>query len=64
MNSRLSHELDSQMNLMQTQIKRANNSAINDRVLPEIQNIIGNLPLDQNGTGTSTSSNEPGFGDV
>ena len=34
------------------QINRAIGSAINDRVLPEIQNMIGNLHADQNGTGT------------
>ena len=54
----LSQELDSLMNLMQTQINRAISSAINERALPEIQNIMGNLPWDQNGTGTGTSSNE------
>ena len=33
-------------------------------VLPEIQNIMSNLPFDQNGTGTDTSSDERGFGYV
>ena len=38
---------DSQMNVLQAHINSAISSAINDRVLPEVQNIMGNLPLDQ-----------------
>ena len=37
-------------------------SAIIDRVLPEIQNVIGKLPLDHNGNGTGTSLNDQGLG--
>ena len=62
--ARLSQEMDSLMNLMQTQNYRAISSAINDILLPEIQNIMSSLPLDQNVTGKGTSSNERGFGNV
>ena len=55
MNARLSQEMNSQMRVMQTQINRAISSGINNRVIPEIQNKIGSLPLDQNGTGTANS---------
>ena len=55
MNARLSQEMDSLMNLMQTQIIRAISSAIDDRVLPGIHNIMSSLPLDQNVTETTTS---------
>ena len=61
MTARLSQEMDSLMKLMLTQINSAITSAINDRVTPEIQNIMGSLPLDQNGTGTGTSSNVQGL---
>ena len=52
------------MNVQQAQINRAISSAKNDRVLPEIQNVMGNLPSDQNGTQTGASSDERGFGNV
>ena len=51
MNARLSQELDSLMNVIQTQINKAISLAITDRKLPEIQSIKGGLPLDQNGAG-------------
>ena len=55
--------MDSLSILMQTQIDRANISAINnERVLPEKQNIKSNLPLDHSGSGTRTYSDERGFG--
>ena len=47
MNIRLSREIDSLMNVMQTQINMAVGSAMNDRVLPETQNIKGSLLLHQ-----------------
>ena len=58
MNARLSQEIDSLLNLMQTQINRAISSAINDKVLPEIQNTMGNFFQDKNGIRTGTSSDE------
>ena len=36
------------MALMQAQVNWAISSGINDSVIPEIQNIMGSLPLDQN----------------
>ena len=51
MNTRLSQEMDSLMNLMQTQINRAISSAINDRVLHDIQSIMGNLGLTKTALG-------------
>ena len=47
MNARLSQDIDSLMDTKQEQINRAISPAINDRVLPEIMNIFGNLPLDR-----------------
>ena len=38
---------------MQTKINRL--ISVNDRVIPEIQNINGSIPLVPNGTGTRTS---------
>ena len=55
MNAKLSHEIDSLMETMQRQINRVVNSAMNDRFLPEILNVRGCLPLDQNSTVTGTS---------
>ena len=49
MNARFSLKMDSLMDLMQTQIKRAISSAISDRVIPEIQHIMGSLPLNRKG---------------
>ena len=34
------------MKPVQTQINRAISSAINDRVISEVQDMMGNLPLD------------------
>ena len=39
-NSRLSHEIDSMMSMMHTQINGAITSAIAERVIPEIQNTV------------------------
>ena len=41
LNIRLSQVTDSLMNFLQVQITRAINSAINDKMVPEIQNIMG-----------------------
>ena len=41
MNARFSREMDSMMDLMQSEINRAISSDINDRVIPEIQSLIG-----------------------
>ena len=48
------------MDLMHTQISRAINSAISERIIPEIQNMVGNLPLNHYGVEPCTSTNEDG----
>ena len=49
---------------MQTQISRAISCAISERILPEIQNMVENLPLNRHGVEPRTSSNENGIGNV
>ena len=46
------------MDLMQTQINKAKSSAVNDRVIPEIQNIMGSVALNRNGPELGTSLSE------
>ena len=62
MNTRVSREMDSLMDLVQSQINGAISFAINDRVLPEIQNVMGSLPLNHNGPEPCTSLTEDGIG--
>ena len=64
MNARFSPEMDSMMDLIQSHINREINSAINDRVIPEIQSIMGNLTLNRNGPEQCTSLNEDGIGNA
>ena len=40
---RLLQKMDTLMSLMHSQIKRALSSAINDRIIPEIQKIVSSL---------------------
>ena len=49
------------INMMHTQISRAIGSVISDRVIPEVQRVIGNLLLNQNGVATVTSSFDQGL---
>ena len=42
-NMRLSQEMDSMMSMMHSQINRAISTAIAERVIPEIQNIVGSM---------------------
>ena len=49
---------------MQSQINRTISSAINHRVIPEIQNIVGNFPLNQNGFEPNTSLTEDCIGNA
>ena len=49
---------------MQTQISRAIDSAISERIIPETQNVVENLPLAQQGVEPCTSLNEDGIGNV
>ena len=58
---RHSQEMDTMISMMHTQINRAIRSAITDRVIPEIQSVIGNLPLNQNGAGKDMSSSDQGL---
>ena len=48
---------DSLMNILQVQISRAINSAINDRVIPEIQKALGTLSSGQRDTESGSSPN-------
>ena len=61
MNARMSREMEAMMDLMQSQITRAISSAISERVIPEIQNMVENLPLGQHGVEPGTSLNEKGI---
>ena len=64
MNARFTREMDSTMDLIQSQISRAISSAINDRVIPEIQSIMGILLLNRDGPEPWTSLNEDGNGNA
>ena len=59
-NARMSREMEAMMDLMQSQITRAISSAISERIIPEIQNMVENLPLGQHGVEPGTSLNEDG----
>ena len=59
-NARMSREMETMMDLMQTQITRAISSAISERIIPEIQNMVENLPLGQHGVEPGMSLNEDG----
>ena len=60
----LSREMEAVLDLMQSQISRAISSAISERIIPEIQNMVENLPLSQHGVEPCTSINEDGIGNV
>ena len=47
MNARMSREMEARVDLMQSQISRAISSAISERIIPEILNMVENLPLSQ-----------------
>ena len=61
MNARMSREMEAMMDLMQSQISRAISSAISERIIPEIQNMVENLPLSQHDVELCTSTNEEGI---
>ena len=48
LNMTLSQEMDSMMSMMHSQISRAINTAIAERVIPKIQNIISSMSLSGN----------------
>ena len=58
MNARMSREMENMMDLMHSQISRSISSAISERIIPEIQNMVENLPLGQHGVEPCTSTNE------
>ena len=64
MNARMSREMEAMMDLIQNQISRAINSAISERILPEIQNMVGNLPLGQHGIEPDSSLTGSGIGNA
>ena len=64
MNASRSREMEAMIDLMQSQISRAICSAISERIIPEIQNMVENLPLSQRGVEPSTFTNEEGIGNV
>ena len=64
MNARMPREMETMMDFMQTQISRAINSAISERIIPEIQPMAENLPLNHHGVEPCASSNEDGTGNV
>ena len=64
MNDRFSREMDSMMDLMESHINRAISSAINDRVIPELQSILGSLPLNRDGPEPCTTNNEDSIGNA
>ena len=64
MNARMSREMEAMMDLTQSQISRAISSAISERIIPEIQNRVENLPLSQHGVEPCTSTTEDGIGNV
>ena len=57
LNLKLSQVTDSLMNFLQVQITRAINSAINDKMVPEIQKIMGTLSSGQRDTESGSSPN-------
>ena len=63
-NARMSREMETRMDFLQTQISRAINSAISERIIPEIQSMIENSPLAPYGIGPRSSLNEDSVGNV
>ena len=64
MNARMSREMEAMMDLMQSQITRAISSAISERIIPEIQKMVENLPLGQHGVEPCTFADEDGIRNV
>ena len=64
MNARMSREMETMMDIMLSQISSAISSAISERVIPEIQNMVENLPVGQYGVEPCTSTNEDGIRNV
>ena len=64
MNARMFREIEMMIDLMHTQISRAIGSAMSERIIPEIQNMVESLPLNQHGVEPYTSKNEDGTRNV
>ena len=64
MKARMSREMETMMDFMQTRISRAINSAISERIIPEIQNMMENSPSAQHGIEPRSSLNEDDIGNV
>ena len=64
MNTRLSLEMETMMDFMHTQISRVISSAIRERIIPEIQNMTENLPLNHHGVEPCASLYVDGVGNV
>ena len=64
MNARMSREMETMMDFMQTEISRAISCAISERIIPEIQNMLENLPSNQHGVELCASAIENGTGNV
>ena len=56
-NMRLSQEMDAMMSMMHSQINRPISSAISERVIPEIQNIMSSISSGNRDTESGSSSN-------
>ena len=55
-NLRLFQEMDSMMSMMHSQINRAINNAIGEKVIPEIQNIVSSMSSSGNGDTEASGS--------
>ena len=62
--SRLVESINTLSGEMQSQISRAISSAISERIIPEIQNMVENLPLGRHGVEPCTSADEDGIRNV
>ena len=64
MNVRMSRETEATMEVMHTQISKAISCALSERVIPEIQSMVENLPLNQHGVEPCVSTSEDGSENV
>ena len=64
MNARMSRKMKTMMNFTQTQNNRAISSAIGERIITEIQNMVETLPLNHHGVEPCTTLDEDGIGNV
>ena len=62
MKARMSREIETMMDLMHTQVGSAISSAVSERIFPELQNLVENLPLSQHGVEPCTSTSRMELG--